>query len=124
MGIKTQLSLENKRLRYKNETETVCTCGTQLWGIRIKIHYSNYSVVSIQSSTHDCGSTVVNSNEMTRRQLKVNSVKVEVHIFNFTNRHKLTNRPNNLTDHLLLIVTLHSLLIIMLIGLSNILQQT
>lgn len=101
VGRKSQLSLENKLLVYKTILKPIWTYGIQLWGSA-----SNSNIEIIERFQSKVLRMIVNApwyvpNEVIRCDLKVNTVKDEVRNFSVTYRHRLTNHPNKLTEHLL-----------------------
>ena len=97
---KSQLSLENKQLVYKAILKPIWTYGVQLWGsasnsnIDILERFQS-KVLRTSTDASRCVPTAA-----IRRDLKVSSVRQEVHNYSVTYRHWLDDHPNRLAKSL------------------------
>jgi hypothetical protein len=100
IGRKSQLSLENKLLIYKVIPKPIWTYGVQLWGSA-----SNSDIEILERFQSKVLRIVTDApwyvpNAVTKRDLKVPSVRQEVRNYSVTYRQRLDGHPNRLAKSL------------------------
>jgi len=102
VGIKSELSLVNKVLRYKNILKSIWTYGIPLWGSA-----SNSNIAILQRFQNKVLRTIVNApwyipNKLLHTDLQIPTIREEITKFSTNHRAKLLTYPNELTSNLLI----------------------
>ena len=102
VGRKSELSLVNKVLRYKNILKSIWTYGIPLWGSA-----SNSNIAILQRFQNKVLRTIVNApwyipNKLLHTDLQIPTIREEITKFSTNHRAKLLTHPTELTSNLLI----------------------
>jgi hypothetical protein len=96
-GRKSQLSLENKLLVYKEILKSIWTYGVQLWGSASNSNIEILERFQPKMLRIITGAPRYVPDAVKKRELQVLSVRHEVRNYSVTYRQRLDDRPNRLT---------------------------